>query len=584
MAAATALSSHSGGAAPAVAATAVYVMCGVPAAVAVAASLLLETVQAHVDVVAASLMPLAAVACVGFAAAVALTQRASGRRVLGGEDDGWVVAVLRTLSWLSLATVLAVAAAWLYVVVPNGTDKSNGGGLWALVAVVGTVAEALMAVAAAKTHNPPVAVLPAAAPADTSVPVVSTARTARPTGPGAPWHRRRLSSSSSDAVRARQPLLQQLVRHDLPLLVDAVRSSPVGRALHTARALVVVAVLTNTQAVLATLLVAPFVLWSWRTALAVGAVWWSFYALTYRGRPEKTGWRRWPAFQRSFVLRDVVHWFDGQVLVDRPLDPRQQYIFGFAPHGIVPLTASWVTHHPAWRALVTQVETVILGATVFQMVPIVRDLALWAGTRAVSRDSFAATLAEGKSVLLIPGGMAEMRLSRSRDRNIRLVTHHKGFVAMALRTGTPLVPVYSFGETRFLDQAELLGLSRWLHRTLGIPLPYFCGIGGWIPLPRRERVRVVVGPPLHVPKVTDPSPALVDQYTALFYASVHDIFERYKHQCGHGDSTLDLNFRLHGGVPFAPGSASLRPGGSHQSENSSPSDSPTEPSNSDEVA
>ena len=258
-------------------------------------------------------------------------------------------------------------------------------------------------------------------------------------------------------------------------------------------------------------------------------------------------------------MHDLVRWFDGRVVVDRPLDPGQQYIFGFAPHGIMPLSASWLTHHPAWRAVVTKVDTVILGATVFQMVPILRDIALWAGTRAVSRDTFSATLAEGKSVLLIPGGMAEMRLSRSNDSAIRLVTHHKGFVVMALRSGIPLVPVYSFGETRYLDQVELFGVSRFMHRVLGIPLPYFAGVFGWLPLPRRHPVRIVVGQPIAVPRVTDPSPALVDQYTVLFYAGMTDLFERYKHRFGHGDSTLELTYRLHSGAHFAPGAGSLTP-------------------------
>jgi len=280
--------------------------------------------------------------------------------------------------------------------------------------------------------------------------------------------------------------------------------------------------------------------------------------VTYYGRPEKTGRRFWPAFTESFVFRDVVRWFNGQVVFDGGLDPKRQYIFGFAPHGIMPLTASWLAHHPAWRATVGANRTVTLGATVFQLVPVIRELALWAGTRVVSRDSFQKVLAEGKSALLIPGGMAEMRLSRSEDHHIRLVTYHKGFVAMALRTGTPLVPVFSFGETRYFDQLELFGVSRWMHRWMGIPLPYFRGPWG-LPVPSRVPITVVVGRPIEVPKVAEPSPGLIDQYTALFYSGVRDIFERHKHALGHGDCTLVTTLRLHGGQHVELASGVLHP-------------------------
>jgi len=57
-------------------------------------------------------------------------------------------------------------------------------------------------------------------------------------------------------------------------------------------------------------------------------------------------------------------------------------------------------NHPQWKKLFPGIQAVPLGSSVFHYAPLVRDLAMWAGTREVTKTTFQKTLDEGKVRLL----------------------------------------------------------------------------------------------------------------------------------------------------------------------------------------
>jgi 1-acyl-sn-glycerol-3-phosphate acyltransferase len=144
---------------------------------------------------------------------------------------------------------------------------------------------------------------------------------------------------------------------------------------------------------------------------------------------------------------------------------------------------------------------------------------------------------------MIPGGISELELSSSRSDIIRLCAKHKGFVRLALQNGVPLVPVYSFGETRLLDHIQVPVLTQLFLRTLRIPFPYFVGLGGILQIPRPEKITVVVGTPIEVGKVEDPSEEQVAALHQRFYEEVESLFEAHKHQHQHGDCHLEIIYK-----------------------------------------
>jgi hypothetical protein len=62
-------------------------------------------------------------------------------------------------------------------------------------------------------------------------------------------------------------------------------------------------------------------------------------------------------------------------------------------------------------------------------------------------------------------------------------------------------------------------------------------------LPKREPIEVVVGNPIAVPKVVDPSNEIIDKYHALYTESLKELYELHRrqfHRLNRGRSSDDL--------------------------------------------
>jgi 2-acylglycerol O-acyltransferase 2 len=119
-----------------------------------------------------------------------------------------------------------------------------------------------------------------------------------------------------------------------------------------------------------------------------------------------------------------------------------------------------------------------------------------------------------------------------------------GFVRVALQHGAPLVPVFAFGQSRvygyvrpFIDfprrakpSAAWARLVRWI---------------GFVPLvawgPRRVGVYIAVGRPLAVPRVAEPTDALVEEHLGRFIAELEALFERHKREAGYQAESLAIH-------------------------------------------
>jgi len=165
---------------------------------------------------------------------------------------------------------------------------------------------------------------------------------------------------------------------------------------------------------------------------------------------------------------------------------------------------------------------------------------MWSGTRHVGMRSFEYALREGKSVLLIPGGITELQLSKSSSRVIELSARHQGFCRVALAHGIPIVPVYSFGETHPLDSLRIPFLSALSFKLLHMPFPYFTGIGGVLQIPRRTKLTVVVGAPIEVEQDPSPSPEKVKRLHKEVYGHIEPLFENHKAKYDHMDYRLKV--------------------------------------------
>eukprot|EP01062_Namystynia_karyoxenos_P073673 TRINITY_DN70496_c0_g1_i1.p1 TRINITY_DN70496_c0_g1~~TRINITY_DN70496_c0_g1_i1.p1 ORF type:complete len:1348 (+),score=397.50 TRINITY_DN70496_c0_g1_i1:106-4149(+) len=269
----------------------------------------------------------------------------------------------------------------------------------------------------------------------------------------------------------------------------------------------------------------------WDLALwALGALWYmSTYTRSHRdGSRSRQGWRQamwaWDALSTYFSLR-VIN--DGGAEGARELQKlaaERALLFGWHPHGIYPWTCAWCILTRAWQRAVGVVPT-SHAATVLFGAPLLRDIALNVGGLDVSAECLNGRLRKGHSALLVPGGQAEMRESRSWGP-LHIVRRHKGFARLALRHGAALVPVFSFGDAELMDNIYMPSVQQWFLRKLGFGYPHFPYGRCYLPVPRRRPLTVIVGKPLIVERVENPTAEQVAELHARYYDALQDMYKR----------------------------------------------------------
>jgi hypothetical protein len=139
--------------------------------------------------------------------------------------------------------------------------------------------------------------------------------------------------------------------------------------------------------------------------------------------------------------------------------------------GIYPFSIAWAPLTSAFTTRFPGFEMDVFGATVLVSIPFLRDVGMWVGGREVSRTAITHALSHNRSACLVPGGQAEMRLSRSTanagHHRIELVRRHTGFIRLALIHGVDLVPIFSFGEHELHDNVYYPSMQKWTTKVLG---------------------------------------------------------------------------------------------------------------------
>ncbi|KAG7314494.1 hypothetical protein KOW79_021797 [Hemibagrus wyckioides] len=260
--------------------------------------------------------------------------------------------------------------------------------------------------------------------------------------------------------------------------------------------------------------------------------------------PERGGRRS--EFVRNWkVWKHLKDYFPVKLVKTAELSPSRNYILGCHPHGIMSIGAvscfsteagGFAQAFPGMRA------SLAMLAGIFRM-PLFREYLMFAGILPVSKESLEYMLSRagvGNAVVIIVGG-AEESLASSPGVNTVVMKHRKGFVRLALENGADLVPVYSFGENELFPQVLLsegsVGrkLQALFKRVMGFAPCLFTG-GRWLLLPYRRPVTTVVGSPISVPHICNPSEQQVAHYHNLYMESLSELFHAHKISCGLADT------------------------------------------------
>lgn len=276
------------------------------------------------------------------------------------------------------------------------------------------------------------------------------------------------------------------------------------------------------------------------------------------GRSER--WSRW--LRNCAWVRYVCDYFPLKLVKTADLDPSKSYLFCGFPHGILStgIFGAFGTDVLNCRKLFPGLDfrTVILDQHF--KVPLFREYAYLSNTISSNAESLNYSISTkpeepftGKATILIVGGASEALECKPGGYRL-LVKKRKGFVKIALRHGTPLVPVFSFGETDIYDQvygpegSRLRRIQNYIRKVIGIAPIILIGRGffqySFGLIPQRKPITVVVGSPLELPKIPEPTREQIDEYHEKFIEKLVDLFETNKHKYIENADSVSLQFGL----------------------------------------
>ena len=268
------------------------------------------------------------------------------------------------------------------------------------------------------------------------------------------------------------------------------------------------------------------------------------YLPTYIGDPRRTGRRRWWNLRGTWVFDELAAYWYVKIIREQKLLAGEKHIFGYHPHGLFPMGASYIHNTAQWIRLFPDITPYTLSATITHIVPMLRDVTQFNGGLEVTRASFANALINFGDVLLVPGGQGETFLESDDPYENLLSAKHKGFVRLALQSAMDnpteqikLVPIYAFGESDMLYNAfpASLSLQRWFASKFRLN-PAFLPVGRFnlAGVPRRVPITFAVGSAVPVPVIkhgSEPTEAQIDLLASRYYSAVEETFERHKSIC-----------------------------------------------------
>lgn len=227
---------------------------------------------------------------------------------------------------------------------------------------------------------------------------------------------------------------------------------------------------------------------------------------------------------------------DAEALMQR----NRPVIFALEPHDILPLSMAALSDavqvFPGIRArgCVTSIA---------YKIPILKHVFTWVGSGSIDKENVVDMISKGESPMICVGGAHEVIYMENSSEYVLYMSPRLGYVKIAMQQGVDIVPMFAFGQRNLWDY--YIPSSTWLHslgRKIGfIPLIY-TGMWGLPLAPPKAggQVTVVLGAPVEIPKIAEPTPEQLAEYALKVIEGVQRIFEENKDKNGAAGCTLKI--------------------------------------------
>lgn len=225
----------------------------------------------------------------------------------------------------------------------------------------------------------------------------------------------------------------------------------------------------------------------------------------------------------------------------------------------VGIAGNFCSSYSKWSALYPGLRPKLATLHLNTLLPVLRELFLSVGICSVSANSLTTLLNQSNdptdklnrdgytanAVAIVVGGVREQRHCTYPNKYKFVLKTRRGFVRIALQTGASLVPAISFGENDYYDIVEYKWLQRIFNNANNFPtfsfgrgyFQYNLGL-----LPRRHPITTVIGAPIHLDKILNPSDAEIFKIHELFCNRITDLFEEHKSKYVENYENVHLEF------------------------------------------
>lgn len=212
--------------------------------------------------------------------------------------------------------------------------------------------------------------------------------------------------------------------------------------------------------------------------------------------------------------------------VKYPLPPTALYIW--SPHSLLSISSVMYNNGLCTAKGYAPNHTVCIP--LFHYLPVLSDIARYFGIISSDYKSIEKTLSKKESVSILLGGVREMKMVE--NFKIRLcIKKRRGIFRLALTSGTPLVPILTFGENELFSESHTAitdAFNTYLFNTFGLyfPVPTVRSLLNWVELSYRplKPIRSYSGKPIAVSQVAHPTEKDIADLREAYIKGVRDLF------------------------------------------------------------
>ena len=238
--------------------------------------------------------------------------------------------------------------------------------------------------------------------------------------------------------------------------------------------------------------------------------------------------RRFYAHFTPCYFKSIVMQFEGDEL-PKPDDP--QTFYAIHPHGAFCIGWGMLFCHSVLQ------HVRFCFAPALYISPFFRLFARCTGNPgSAAKYAMLSYMKKGESLALPPGGFEEATLTSTQKDRV-FIQKRTGFIRLCLEHGIRVRPVYVFGEKGFYWNIQGMFEMRLALNRYGIPTLLAWGHPISPLLPKSSvDMRIVVGAPIVLPKIEQPSKEDVKKWHDKYVAALIKLFEDHK-EAAYGPET-----------------------------------------------